>query len=62
VHFGLETFRGHIAVKAILRDENEMLGVGWLPHQPSHSLDDVSTPVFDKAFGIVILSHMLESV
>jgi len=62
VHFGIEAFRGRIAVKAMLRGENEMLGVDWLPHQPSHAFDDISTPVFDRALVIVIPSHILESV
>jgi hypothetical protein len=39
-----------------------MLGVGWLPHQPSHAFDDVSTPVFDRALVIVIPFHILKSV
>ena len=39
-----------------------MLGVGWLPHQPSHAFDDVSTPIFDRALVIVIASHIDESV
>ena len=39
-----------------------MFGVGWLPHQPSHAFDDVSTPVLDRLLVIVIPSHMLESV
>ena len=39
-----------------------MLAVGWLPHQPSHAFDDVSTPVVDKALLIVIQSHVLERV
>jgi len=62
VHFGLEAFRGRIAAKATLRGKNEMLGVGWLPHQPSHAFDDVSTPVLDRALVIVIPSHILENV
>jgi len=62
VHFVIEAFQGHIAVKATLRGENEMLGVGWLPHQPSHAFDEFSTPVFDKALVIVIPSHILDSV
>jgi hypothetical protein len=39
-----------------------MLGAGWLPHQPSHAFDDVSTPVFDMALVIVIPSLILEIV
>jgi hypothetical protein len=62
VHFGIEAFRGRIAVKATLRGENEMFGVGWLPRQPSNAFDDVSTPVFDTALVIVIPSHILESM
>jgi hypothetical protein len=62
VYLGIEAFQGRIAVKAPLRGQNEMLGVGWLPHQPSHAFDDVSTPVFDRALVIVIASHILESV
>jgi len=62
VHFGIEAFRRRIALKATLRGENEMLGVGWLPHPPSHAFDDVSTPVFDRALVIVIPSHILESM
>jgi hypothetical protein len=49
-------------VKAPLSGENEMLGVGWLPHQPFHAFDDVSTPVFDRALVIVIPSPILEGV
>jgi len=62
VHFVIEVFRGRIAVKATLRGENEMLSVCWLPHQPSHAFDDISTPVFDRLLVIVIPSHILESV
>jgi hypothetical protein len=39
-----------------------MLGISWLPHGPSHTVDDVSTPVIDRAFMFVIPSHILESV
>ena len=62
MHFGLEAIRGRITVKATLMGENELLGIGWLPHQPSHAFDDVSTPVFDRALVIVIPSHILGSV
>jgi len=62
VHFSIEAFRWYIAVKATLRGVNEMLGVGWLPHQPSHGFDDVSTPVLDRPLVIVIPSHILEGV
>jgi hypothetical protein len=62
VHFSTEAFRWHIAVKATLRGVNEMLRKGWLPHQPPHTIDDVSTPVFDRALVIVIPCHILESV
>jgi hypothetical protein len=41
---------------------NTMLGVHWLPHQPSHAFDDFSTQVFDWALVIVIPSHILESL
>jgi len=62
VHFGIEVFRGRIAIEETLRGVNQMLGVRWLPHQPSHAFDDVSTPVFDRALVIVITYHILESV
>jgi len=62
VHFGIEAFRWRITVKAMLRGINKMLRVRWLPDRPSHSFDDVSTPVFDRALVIVIPSHILESV
>jgi hypothetical protein len=62
VHLGIEAFRGRITVKAPLRGENEMLGTGRLPNQPSHAFDDVSTPVFDSVFVIFIPSHILESM
>jgi len=62
VHFGIEAFRWRIGVNATLRGVNEMLGIGWLLHQPSHGFDEVSTPVFDKALVIVIPSPILESV
>jgi len=62
VHFGIEVFRWLIAVKATLRHETEMAGIGWLPHQPSYPFDDVLTPVFDRALVIAIPSHILESV
>jgi len=62
VHFGIEAFWWHIAVKATLRGINRMLGVRWLPHRTSDAFDDVSTPVFDRALVIVISFHILESV
>jgi hypothetical protein len=62
VHLSLETFCWCIVVKAILRGVNGMLGVGWVPHQPSHALDNVSTPVFDRPLVIVVPSHILEGV
>jgi hypothetical protein len=62
VHFSIEAFRGRIAVEALLTGENEMLGVGWLPHQSSQAFDDLSTPVFDRALVIVSASNILESV
>jgi len=62
VHIGIEAFRWHIAVKAMLRGVNEMLGVGWLPYQPSHGFDDVWTPLFDRVLVIVIPSHILASL
>jgi hypothetical protein len=40
---------------------NELLGIGWLPYQPSHSFDNISTPLFDRVLVIVIPSHILES-
>jgi hypothetical protein len=62
LHFDIEAFRGRIVVKAPQRGENEMLGIGWFPNQPSHAFDDISTPVFDRALVIVIPSDILESV
>jgi hypothetical protein len=62
VHFGIEAFWWHIAVKATLRGVNAMLGVRYLPHQPSHAFDDVSTPVFDRELVIAIPFHILETV
>jgi hypothetical protein len=62
VHFSTEAFRGRMAVIAMLRGVNAMLGVGWLPHQLSHAFDDVLTTVFDRPLVIVIVSHILESV
>jgi len=62
VHGGIEAFRWRIAVKAPLRGGNMMLGVRWLPHQPSHAFDDFFTPVCDRALVIVIPFHILKSV
>jgi len=62
VPFGIEAFWWRIAVKATLRGVNEMFGSGWLPRQPSHAFDDVSTPVFDRALVIVIPSPIFKSV
>ena len=62
VHFSIGEFGWCIAVEATLRDVNEMLGIGWLAHQPCHDFDDVSTPVFERALGIAIPSQILESV
>jgi hypothetical protein len=62
MHFVIESFQCHIAVKATLRVVNTMLGVCWLPHQPSHAFDDVSTPGFDKSLVIVIPFHIHDSV
>jgi hypothetical protein len=62
VHFGIEAFQWYIAVEAMLRGVNAMLGIGSLPHQPSHAFDDVSTALFDTALVIVIASHILKSL
>jgi hypothetical protein len=62
VHFGIKAFRWRMVVKATPWGVNEMLRVGWLPHQPSLAFDNVSTPVFNRALVIVIPSHILESV
>ena len=62
VHFGIEAFRWRVAVNAMLTGVNMMLGIRWLPHQPSHAFDDVLTPVFDRVLVIVIPTHILESV
>ena len=62
VHFSIEVFQWRIAVKATLWGVHEMLGVGWLPYQPSHAFDDVSMAAFDRALVIIIPSHILESV
>jgi hypothetical protein len=62
VYFRIEAFRWRIAVKAKLKGVTEMVGVGWLPPQPSPTIDDVSTPILDRALAIVILSHILRSV
>jgi len=61
MHLSIEVFRWRIAGEAMLRGVNMMLSVGWLPHQPSHAFDDVSTPVFDRVLVIVIPSHILDS-
>jgi hypothetical protein len=62
VHFNIEAFRWCIAVKATLRGVYEMLGVGWLPHQPFYSFDDFSTQVFNRPLVNVTPSHILETV
>jgi len=61
-HFNIEAFRWCITVNTTLRGINEILIVGCLPHQPSPSCEDVSTPEFDRALVIVIPSHIFESV
>jgi len=62
MHFSIEACWWRITFKGTLRGINSMLGVGWLLHQPSHAVDDVSTPVFDRALVIGIPCHILESV
>jgi len=62
VYFDIEAFRWRIADKPTLRGVNRLLGVHWLPHQPSHVFDDVLTPIFDRALLIVIPFHILQSV
>jgi hypothetical protein len=39
-----------------------MLGVGWLPHQPTDAFNDVLTAVLYRPLVIVIPSHILERV
>jgi hypothetical protein len=39
-----------------------MLVIGWVPYQRSHAFDDVWTPLFDTALGIVIPFHIHVSV
>jgi len=62
MHFGKEAFQWRIAVKAMLRGVITMLGVHWLSHQPSHTFDDILTPVVDRALVIVIRFHILETL
>jgi hypothetical protein len=62
VHFNIEVFQWRIAVKAMLRGVNDMVGIGWLPKQPCHAFDDVSTAVLNRPLVIVIPSHILGSV
>ena len=62
VQCGRAEFRWRITVKATLMGLNEMLRVGWMPHQPCHAFDDVSTPVFDNTLAIDFPSHILRSV
>jgi len=62
VHCSIEAFRWSIADDATLSGVNEILDVGWLPHEPSHAFHDVSTPVFNRALVSVIPFHILESV
>jgi hypothetical protein len=62
VHFGRKAHWWCIAVKSTLERVNELLGVGWLLHHLCHSVDDVSTPVFDRVLVTVIPSHILQSV
>jgi len=62
VHISMELFLWLITVNATLRGINEMLSVGWVLHQLSHTFDDILTPVFDRALLIVNPSHILESV
>jgi len=62
VHFSIEVFWWRIAVQAMLRGVNEMLGICSLPHQPYHTFSEVSTPIFDTALVIVIPSHILGRV
>ena len=62
VHFRIEACPWRIAVQVTLRGINKILSVRWLPHQPSHAVDDVSTAAFDRALVNVIPFHILESV
>ena len=62
MHFGKEASRLRNAIKVTIRGVVELLGVGWLPHQPRDAFIDVLTAVFDRALVIVIPSHILESV
>jgi len=62
MRFAIEVSQWGIAVEATLRGINMMLGIAWLPHQPSYASDDISTPAFDRALVIVSPYHILESV
>jgi len=62
VHFSIDALRWGITVNTMLKCKNQMLGVGGLPHQPSHTHEYVSTAVFVRALVIVIPFHILKSV
>jgi hypothetical protein len=62
VQFVIEALRCCMTVKEMLRAIHQMLCVRWLPHQPSHTFDDVFTPEFDRELEIVIPFHIHESV
>jgi hypothetical protein len=55
-------FRWCITVKATIRGVNEILSISWLPHQPSHAIEDVRTPVVDRRLVMVLTSHILDGV
>ena len=59
VHVGIEAFWWRIDVKIMLWGINKMIRICWLPLQPSHDFDDVSTPVIVRVLVIVIPSHIL---
>ena len=62
VNVCIQVIRMLITVNATLRGKHEIVGVRWLPHQPSQAFHDLLTPLFDRPLVIVISSHILRSV
>jgi len=62
VHCGIKAFWWQMTGKPSLKGVIMMLGIHLQPQYPSPVLDNVSTPLFDRAFVIVLTVHFLVSL
>jgi hypothetical protein len=62
VYLNIEAFLWHTSIQPRVVGINKMRCVSWLLQQPSNAFDELSTPVFVRAWAIIIEFQIIPSV